>query len=395
MDSEGQAADLAPDGAANELRDPPEATKISPYAFTIELDSDSTHANVIRLVGESRRVLELGPASGYMSRILRERGCTVVGIEIDGEMAASAREFCDRVIVGDLDLIDLDAEIGEDRFDVIVAADVLEHLKDPLDALRRLRSFLRPGGYFVVSLPNIAHASVRLALLQGSFQYRDLGLLDRTHLRFFTHESIGELFDEAELALVEVHRQEAPVTVSDVPLKLSAVPPELLSELEQDPDARTYQFVVKALPLELPGLRELQRRLREHADAHDAAQRELASLRDSTGARQQELETALAQLAQLASREGQLRTELIDAHDQLLRRDEEIEELHARSRTDSERIAVAEDQIRQLRVRLDRILTSPPARVYAQVGQLPLLRQVVARRTAGYSEALHRAEQQR
>jgi O-antigen biosynthesis protein len=92
------------------------------YDFVIDLDSDNTHANVIGLVGEGRRVLELGPASGYMSAVLRERGCTVVGVELDPEMAAQAEQFCERVIVGDLDTLDLEAELGQDRFDVIVCA---------------------------------------------------------------------------------------------------------------------------------------------------------------------------------------------------------------------------------------------------------------------------------
>lgn len=373
-------------------------TKTSPYDFTIDLTQDSTHAKVVRMVEDSCRVLELGPASGYMSKVFQERGSTVVGIEIDADMAKQASKFCERVIVGDLDVMDFDAELGEERFDAIVAADVLEHLKDPLRVLRCLRQFLQPHGSFVVSLPNIAHASVRLALLQGSFKYRDLGLLDRTHLRFFTHESIGELFDEAELALVEVHRQEAPVTVTDVPVDLAAVSNDLIKELEQDPDARTYQFVMKALPLEMPGLRELQRRLRSSALAADTAQKLAADTVQKDAARREQDEARVRNLeealAQLAGREGELRTALIDAHDQLLRRDEEIaalqDELNDARRADMERDA-AEDQARRLRVRLERILNSPPARMYARVSGLPLVRRVVARRTAGYLDALHRA----
>ena len=97
---------------------------------------------MVQLVGTDRRVLELGPATGHMTRVLRDRGCTVVGIEVDPEMANQAAEFAERVIVGNLDKLDLDEELGSDRFDVIVAADVLEHLTDPLSALRRLRRFL-------------------------------------------------------------------------------------------------------------------------------------------------------------------------------------------------------------------------------------------------------------
>src|SRR6185437_10785344 len=132
------------------------------YERSIEVETDSTHARVVRLVGTDQRVLELGPAAGHMTRVLRDRGCTVVGVEVDPDMAKLAAEFAERVIVGNLDQLDLDAELGSERFDVILAADVLEHLADPLTALRRLRAFLAPDGYFVISLPNIAHGSVRI-----------------------------------------------------------------------------------------------------------------------------------------------------------------------------------------------------------------------------------------
>ena len=383
------------------------------YAFVVDLDSDSTHANVIRLVGEGRRVLELGPASGYMSEILRGRGCTVVGVELDKEMAAQAARFCERVIVGDLDTLDLDTELGDDRFDVIVAADVLEHLRDPLTTLRALRPFLKPEGWFVVSLPNVAHASVRLALLEGRFDYQDLGLLDRTHLRFFTHESIGQLFDEAELAIVEMHRQEAPIDTTEIAVHTEAVPAEMIRELEGDPDARTYQFVIKALTLAAPGMRELQSRLREQALAADAAAQELDRAGRTLRPRIRELEQALADIA---GREGQVRVALIEAHDQILRRDEQIEELTGKLRRlqtdlrdavrDAQRaqdaqaqvqeqltasadmVTMREEEVRRLRVRLERILSSPPARLYASIGRLPLVRGVVRRRTAGYEQAV-------
>jgi 2-polyprenyl-3-methyl-5-hydroxy-6-metoxy-1,4-benzoquinol methylase len=390
------------------------------YDFVIDLGSDNTHANVIRMVGASRRVLELGPATGYMTEILSANDCSVVGIEIDADMAQQAARFCERVIVGNLDELDLKAELGDERFDVIVAADVLEHLKDPLGMLRRLRPFLAPEGFFVVSLPNIAHAGVRLALLQGRFEYRDLGLLDRTHLRFFTHATITEMFDEAELAIVELHRQEAPVATADVQVDMDAVSEDLVRSLEADSEARTYQFVVKAMPLAVPGLREVQHRMHALAEAKDVASRarDVASRARDVAEHQlgivlprtRELED---ELRVILGREAQLTASLIEAHDQVLRRDEEIERLqdelrdvisvrdrveeldvHSKRQADqlTDQVAARDESIVQLRLRLDRILNSPPARIWARVGRLPLLRSVVAKRTAGYQSALRQAE---
>ena len=130
---------------------------------------------------------------------------------------------------------------------MIVAADVLEHLKDPAGTLGRLRPFLALGGYFVISLPNVAHADVRLALLQGRFAYGHLGLLDRTHLRFFTRESVDALLAEAGLSVTEIFFQQLEIGASEVTFDPRLVPAGVIQAIERDPDARTYQFVVKAV----------------------------------------------------------------------------------------------------------------------------------------------------
>lgn len=214
----------------------------------IDLDSGNVHADVVHFVEQGSRVLELGPATGYMSRVFSERGCTVVGIEFDPGMAERASKFCERMIVGDLDALDLEAELEGDRFDAIVAADVIEHLKDPLGALRRLRPFLKEEGRFVISIPNVAHGSVRLALLSGRFEYRPWGLLDSTHLRFFTRTTFERLLDEAGLSLIELRRHDLSLAASEIEFDQSALPAGLREALEADPDARTYQFVAKIFP---------------------------------------------------------------------------------------------------------------------------------------------------
>lgn len=299
----------------------------------IDLDSASVHADVVKLVDEGSTVLELGPATGYMTQALVQRGCTVVGIELDPAMAVKAEPFTERMIVGDIDELDLEAELGEERFDAIIAADVLEHLRDPLKVVVALKKFLKPDGAFVISFPNVAHGSVRLSLLAGRFDYQDIGLLDSTHLRFFTRESFEELLDEADLGLAVLHRHELNLDASEVPVDMEAVPVAVREQLESDPDARTYQYVVKALPMSREGLREVQARLRELAGLREARDRVI------------ELEGALAAIG---GREGELRRALIDAHDQLLRRDAEIEA--------AQKVIVGKDiDIENIRMELDRV----------------------------------------
>jgi O-antigen biosynthesis protein len=340
------------------------------YEREIDLDSESTHARVVRLVGTGRRVLELGPATGHMSRMLRDRDCSVVGIEVDEEMAAQAAQYCERVIVGDLDTIGLDEELGSDRFDVIVAADVLEHLRDPLSALRRLREFLAPGGFFVISLPNVAHGSVRLALLEGHFQYQRLGLLDATHLRFFTRESIEELLDEADLAMAEIYHQQLNIDASEVPFDRDAVSAEVMEQLKQDPDAQTYQFVIRAIPFELPGMRAMQRRMRDLATEVARLNEENSRLRE-TGRQLQELQGALAAIA---GKEGQLRASLLDTHEQLFQRDQEISQLRA--------------ELLPLRRTLDSLRASQLGAAYLKIRRARRIASKVRDRIARYRNSL-------
>ncbi|MBS1844829.1 MAG: methyltransferase domain-containing protein, partial [Actinobacteria bacterium] len=310
----------------------------------IDLDSGSVHADVVTLVDEGSRVLELGPATGYMTQAFKQRDCTVVGIELDPEMATNAAKFAQRIIVGDLDALDLDKELAEERFDAIVAADVLEHLRDPLKVLLDLKRFLKPAGSFVISFPNVAHGSVRLSLLSGHFDYRDIGLLDSTHLRFFTRESFEGLLDEAELGLAVLHRHELNLDASEVPFDVEAVPAEVREKLEGDPDARTYQYVVKAKPMPEAGLREIQARLRELAELRETS-REI----DERDRRIRQLETAITEIG---GREGELRRALIDAHDQLLRRDGEIEMMQKNER-DMQR--AYDRDLGNVRAELDRV----------------------------------------
>jgi SAM-dependent methyltransferase len=194
-------------------------------------------------------VLEFGCATGYMSEVLSGRlGCSVTGIEFCPEAAEVARQPCARVIVGDAEHLDLAQALGETRFDAILFADVLEHLREPGLLLRRVRPFLGVGGAVIASIPNIAHGSVRLALLNGEFRYRDTGLLDGTHLRFFTRETIEELFEEAGYAVTHWLRRRMEIGRTELGLPDRVIPEAVWQWLAADPEATTYQFVLRAAP---------------------------------------------------------------------------------------------------------------------------------------------------
>jgi 2-polyprenyl-3-methyl-5-hydroxy-6-metoxy-1,4-benzoquinol methylase len=210
---------------------------------------NNAHAFALALIGREKRVLELGCSAGHVTQALAGQGCSVVGIEYDEKAAKAAEEWAEEVIVTDLfDPANLAKAVAGREFDVVYAGDVLEHLPDPAGVLTECRKALGPGGTVVVSLPNVAHVDVKLALLAGRFEYRDFGLLDRTHLRFFTRASIGQLFEEAGLQVVEVRRVLRPPFETELEVDHATVPADVLALALEDPEAQTYQFVVRAVP---------------------------------------------------------------------------------------------------------------------------------------------------
>jgi 2-polyprenyl-3-methyl-5-hydroxy-6-metoxy-1,4-benzoquinol methylase len=154
-----------------------------------------------------RRVLDLGCFCGGTGRWLKRRfpGCEVVGIEMLDKAAAMAAEAYDRVIVGTLEDLDFEREqLLPGTFDAIIAADVLEHLFNPWRALQRLRPLLAPQGALFVSLPNIRNLKLMSELAKGQFAYAGAGILDVTHVRFFTRQSAVQMLEQTGYAVEDV-----------------------------------------------------------------------------------------------------------------------------------------------------------------------------------------------
>ena len=163
------------------------------------------------------------------------------------EAAAVAEKWAERVVVGDLDAGTLWQELEGEQFDAVTLGDVLEHLRDPLATLRAAARVLKPSGIFAISVPNVAHGDVRMALLQGAFPYRQTGLLDRTHIHFFTRAGLKDLVKEAGLVLVETCRVMMPLFQSELDVKRESMAQSTINLILEDPEAETYQFVVKAV----------------------------------------------------------------------------------------------------------------------------------------------------
>lgn len=193
------------------------------------------------------RLLDLGAAGGHLGRAVKGRCSYLAGVEPDPTLPRSAREGYD-----DWREIDaLHAGEWEKPFDVVVCADVLEHLASPEAMLARIHEWLHEDGVLLVSLPNVANVSIRAALLIGRFRYTDRGILDRSHLSFYTRSSALHLLEGSgfrvraaeptampyELAIPTVSRQPLVGAVRGIAQATARLWPTLFG----------YQFVFEAV----------------------------------------------------------------------------------------------------------------------------------------------------
>ena len=221
-----------------------------------DLDENNSHKKMLHLIGNNKEVLDFGCATGYLAHFLSQRGCRVTGLEINPEAAKTAEQYCEKVIIADLDLVSLAEILPEKRFDVAVFGDVLEHLRNPWHTLKATINLLKPDGYVVASIPNVAHGAIRLALLKGKFEYSELGILDDTHLRFFTRETVEKLFEDTGYFIDCVERTKLPIFFpsSLIPhVAKDEFDENILQIVEQADESDTLQFVLKAFLLSLEG----------------------------------------------------------------------------------------------------------------------------------------------
>jgi 2-polyprenyl-3-methyl-5-hydroxy-6-metoxy-1,4-benzoquinol methylase len=178
-----------------------------------KLDPWSSHTLIFQeliKLEPGTRILDVGTASGIIGRMCAGRGYVINGIEQDQEWAEMARPYYDQIMVGDIETFQGEF-IGS--YDVVICADVLEHLVKPLRVLKHLiRNQLDHTAYFI-SVPNVANLWVRLNLLFGRFDYTERGILDKTHLHFYTRSSFQNFLNEAGL---QIHS----LKVTPIPMNL-------------------------------------------------------------------------------------------------------------------------------------------------------------------------------
>ena len=203
---------------------------------------------VYDMISPNTNVLDIGCSTGSFGEALKEyKQCKVDGVEPDrGDAEQAAKKL---VTVYNSTLEDAFEMINKQnkKYDYIVFLDVIEHLYSPSDKLRLVSRLLKKDGKILFSIPNMGHISTRIALLEGKFTYGETGLLDKTHLHFYTKEEIERVFEEADLAVTAWNSTDATYTRAVIRSELKRIgiieiSKKLQSELES-PDANIFQYV--------------------------------------------------------------------------------------------------------------------------------------------------------
>jgi 2-polyprenyl-3-methyl-5-hydroxy-6-metoxy-1,4-benzoquinol methylase len=227
-------------------------TALSPYSahfFTPEA-LNSSWSNMYHYIPRGSRVLDVGCSTGNFGEALQAlKDCVVVGVDINADDIEEAKTRISEAYVFDISSPGAQELLG--TFDVIVFADVIEHLPDPRAALRAVHDLLREDGIIVYSIPNMGHVSVRLDLLEGRFPYAELGLLDRTHLHYYDRLEVRDVLVSSGFTITD----ERP-TVSDYPRawtaqRLRAIglePTDAFFDMLHVTEAHIYQYVGTAVP---------------------------------------------------------------------------------------------------------------------------------------------------
>lgn len=223
---------------------------VDKYNFDLDMIGDNSNSLILRQVLPGSDVLEFGPAHGRMTKYLKENlNCKVTIVEKEERSGIVATNYAEMSFIGDY-WGDIEkyhwkqnvSAIGS-KYDYIIFADVLEHLYNPWEVLHSVRDLLKEDGRVLISVPNFTHNSILIDLLNNKFEYREIGLLDNTHIRFFTRTSLERMVAGAGFVVEKIFDPCNAVENTEFGNSLSDVPEAVADFLKQKVDGEVYQFV--------------------------------------------------------------------------------------------------------------------------------------------------------
>lgn len=186
------------------------------YTLPLSFDSSTSHGVIVRMIPDGSNILEFGCSDGQLARYVKDnKSCTVFGIDISNEAVKAAMPYLSGGLVADIERDGWEEKLSGMEFDVILFSDVLEHLKNPEEVLKKAVNFLKPDGRVIFSIPNIAHGDIILKLLNQRFDYSELGLLDNTHIHFFGKKNLTEFCENSGLFLKDLFATYAAVNTTE------------------------------------------------------------------------------------------------------------------------------------------------------------------------------------
>lgn len=219
------------------------------YRREIRTGERTSLSVISSLIAAGSRVLDVGTGAGALGQHLQAtKGCQMDGVTVNAAEAKELGSAYQQVVTADVEVCDLQALFENRTYDHVVCADLLEHLRSPSRVLESCRGLLKPGGSLILSVPHVGYSGLVAELFNGDFRYRKEGLLDATHLRFFTRSSLMKLLSEHGWTVRRVEAIALDLYDSEFKYPPDALPPEVARYLAGRPDAETYQFVVEALP---------------------------------------------------------------------------------------------------------------------------------------------------
>lgn len=222
------------------------------YDFELDLESNNSLKLINDRLKDNSKILEFGPANGRLTKHLNiNRKCTVDIVEYNAGSGKDAARFARKAFLGeeegDIEKYFWADRLSGEKYDYIILADVLEHLYDPIEVLKRCKDYLKDDGVVLLSVPNIANNNIILSLLSDEFNYTKVGLLDNTHIRFFTYKTIYQIADKLGYSVNNADYTLGPIGQTEVNLKFEIFKDKDLSIVSDHLLGNAYQFVFELI----------------------------------------------------------------------------------------------------------------------------------------------------
>lgn len=216
------------------------------YDMSLDLTTKNSLSVIIERIRFDSKILEFGPSYGRLTHFLKKQmNCEVYCVEIDKNAAKETSKYSQKMIIGDIESLDWEKEIENEKFDYIIFADVLEHLRNPTKILKIVQKYLQESGSIIISIPNVAHSAILIDLLQDKFIYKDVGLLDNTHIKLFTKTTLDTMINECGLhKFFETSIVKEPEE-TEFNNSYNELPENVTSYLKNKPHSNSYQFIVE------------------------------------------------------------------------------------------------------------------------------------------------------